>query len=156
MCSPKHKIPYQNPSILYKNLKNTNLSQITRNPTKTLKSHQNTQTTPNTTKTLKSHQRLPKIVRLPPRIPKYLGRARPSQNSRAWNIWVGHALQKEGPLQEKKNMVWTRSFDDWKRIKFWTNRRNSGSKQIQIRRSTATWKSQKVCLPRLDPVNWLH
>ena len=35
-----HKIPYQNPYILYKNLKNTNLSQITPNTTKILKSHQ--------------------------------------------------------------------------------------------------------------------
>ena len=68
------------------------------------KHHENTEITPNTTKTLKSHQRLPNIVRLPQLIPKYLGRARPSQNSRASNIWVGHALQKEGPLQEKKNM----------------------------------------------------
>ena len=68
------------------------------------KPHENTEITPNTTKTLKSHQRLPKIVRLPQLIPKYLGRARPSQNRRAGDIWVGHALQKEGPLQEKKNM----------------------------------------------------
>ncbi len=95
--SPKHKIPYQNPWILYKNLKNTNLSQITRNP------HENTQITPNTTKPLKSHQRLPNIVRLPQLIPKYLGRARPSQNRRACDIWVVHAIQKERSLQEKQN-----------------------------------------------------
>ena len=96
--SQKHKIPYQNPYILYKNLKNTNLSQITPNTTKILKSHQtppkHSNHTKDSQKSYVSHNSSP----------KYLGRARPSQNRRAGDIWVGHALQKEGPLQEKKNM----------------------------------------------------
>ena len=66
--------------------------------------HQNTQIRPNTTKTPKSHQTPSAILPLPTPPPKYLSRARPSQNRRACEIWVGHALQKEGPLQEKKNM----------------------------------------------------
>ena len=116
--SPKHTIPYENPWISYKNHKNINLAQITLNIIKILKSHQtppkhpnhtkhhqNTQITPNTTKPPKSHQTPSAILPLPTPTPKYLSRARPSQNRRACEIWVGHALQKEGPLQEKKNMV---------------------------------------------------
>ena len=79
-----------------------------------VQNHQNTEITPNTTKTPKSHQTTPKHpnhtqqhqnTQITPLIPKYLSRARPSQNRRACEIWVGHALQKEGPLQEKKNML---------------------------------------------------
>ena len=95
-CSQKHKIPYQNPYILYKNLKNTNLSQIT----------------PNTTKILKSHQ-------TPPR---HSNHTKDSQNSyvsphSSQNIWVGQdhpkivgrqifgqgmPFKKKGPFKKKK------------------------------------------------------
>ena len=71
--SQKHKIPYQNPSILYKNLKNTNLAQIT----------------PNTTKILKSHQTPPKLSNHT----KDSQKSYVSHNSSP-NIWVGQDYPK--------------------------------------------------------------